>query len=85
MTFDEQRASATQSGSSGPLERASFGSDDSGEKSLLELIEERTTGASLGEHSDRRHEDIATDIDDIDEGCRPEIDHMIMRLGGNGF
>jgi len=85
MTLDEQRASATRSGSSGPLERASFGSDDSGEKSLLELIEERTADKSPGGPSDHRHDGFATDIDDIDEGCQPEVDHKIMRLGGNGF
>ena len=76
---------ATSGLAAGPLERASFGSDDSGEKSLLELIEERTADTSHGGRSDHRHDGFATDIDDIDEGCQPEIDHKIMRLGGNGF
>jgi hypothetical protein len=85
MTFDEQRASATRTSSSGPLERVSFGRDESGEKSLLDLIEERSANRSPGEHSEYRNGGLANGIDDVDEANQTDIDQMILRLGGNGF
>ncbi|MCW8984975.1 MAG: hypothetical protein OQK55_06505 [Thermoanaerobaculales bacterium] len=85
MTFDEQRASATQTGNSGPLERISFGRDESGEKSLLELIEERSADRSRSGPAEQPSNDLANGIDDVDEAHQPDIDQMIMRLGGNGF
>jgi len=85
MTFDEQRASASRTSSTGPLERVSFGRDESGEKSLLDLIEERSADRSPGEPSEYRNDGFANDIDDIEEANQPDIDQMILRLGGNGF
>ncbi len=85
MTFDEQRASTSRTNNSGPLERVSFGRDESGEKSLLDLIEERSADRSPGKPSERRNDSFANDIDDIDEANQPDIDQMILRLGGNGF
>ena len=85
MTFDEQRTSASRTGNTGPLERVSFGRDESGEKSLLDLIEERSANRSPGEPSENWNDGFANDIDDVDEANQPDIDQMILRLGGNGF
>jgi hypothetical protein len=60
MTFDEEFAEAGQRSTSGPLERAAFRSDDSGEKSLLELIEERSAeklNDGTSEHQARPQDD----------------------------
>jgi len=85
MTIDKQRVSATQTRNSGPLERVSFGRDDSGEKSLLELIEERSADRSPGGPAEQPSNGFANGIDDVDEANQPDIDQMILRLGGNGF
>ena len=85
MTFDEQSKSATRTSNSGPLERVSFGRDESGEKSLLDLIAERSADRSPGESSGYRNDGSAHGIDDVDDANQPEIDQMILRLGGNGF
>jgi hypothetical protein len=85
MTFDEKIAEAGQRSRSGPLERTALGSDDSGEKSLLELIEERSAANVLDGDSENRHGLFADSGEDIDEEHRPDLDHKMIRLGGNGF
>jgi hypothetical protein len=85
MTFDEEFAEAGQRSTSGPLERTAFRSDDSGEKSLLELIEERSAEKLNDGTWEHQRGLFADGADDIDEECRPELDHKMIRLGGNGF
>ena len=85
MTFEEEFSGASQHSSDGPLERVAFRSDDSGEKSLLELIEERSAARQRDGLSEDRTGLFANGVEDIDDECRPELDHKIIRLGGNGF
>ena len=82
MTFNERHASANRTRNSGPLERVRFGREESGEKSLLDLIEERSADRSPGERPDDRNGFLGQDID---EAYQPDMDQMILRLGGNGF
>lgn len=85
MTFFEEHTEADRARTRGSLERITFSNDDSGEKSLLELIEERSANAAQdGDTESHEHRRI-NDIDDIDEEDRPELDHIMIRLGGNGF
>jgi len=85
MTFDEECAEDNHSRAQGPLERITFKKEDSGEKSLLELIKERSSESSRNGTSEDRDSPPSKDLDDIDDESRPELDHMIIRLGGNGF
>jgi len=85
MTFDEENAGIRQHSSAGPLERTAFRSDDSGEKSLLELIEERSAAGQQDRASESRNGLFDNGVEDIDDECRPELDHKMIRLGGNGF
>lgn len=86
MTFDKENSAAGQARSRGPLERISFSKEDSGEKSLLELIEELSTRSSRhGDSADNDRPPLFKDLDDIDGDSRPDLDHMIIRLDGNGF
>jgi len=85
MTHDEQHASATQTGNSGPLERVRFVKDESGEKSLLDLIQDRSANRPPGWTPENRIDGFTNAIDDMDEANQADIDQMILRLGGNGF
>jgi hypothetical protein len=85
MTFDEDNAETGHSRTRGPLERITFPKEDSGEKSLLEFIEERSTESSRDEASEDFDSTLSKDLDDFDAESRPELDHMMIRLGGNGF
>jgi hypothetical protein len=85
MNFNEKTEEAGHAGAWGSLERASFPNDDSGEKSLLRLIEERSAKESQ-KGASYDNDPLRIDaLDDIDEECRPELDHLMIRLGGNGF
>jgi len=73
---------------SGSLERITFSAENGGEKSLLALIEEHRTDQSENPataSSEDSWNSSATPPDALEEeeGCR--FDHLIMRLGGNGF
>jgi hypothetical protein len=85
MSFENDFSEAGHHSSSGPLERTALRSDDSGEKSLLELIEERSAARQRDGDSDNRDGLFANGTEDIDDECRPELDHKMIRLGGNGF
>jgi hypothetical protein len=85
MTFDEEYAEGNHSRAQGPLERITFPKEDSGEKSLLEFIEERSAKSSRNGTSEDRESPPSKDLDDVDDESRPELDHMMIRLGGNGF
>jgi hypothetical protein len=88
MTTEETHTEARHTTASGSLERITFSDEDPGEKSLLRLIEERSaTGApdTSGKTSDTREGPLADGFDDVEEEDRPRLDHLMMRLGGNGF
>jgi hypothetical protein len=88
MTHDETKMEAPHKTAPGSLERITFPAEDDGEKSLLTLIEERrpqrsenllTTASEVGSTSPANPPDDGEE----DEGHR--LDHLMMRLGGNGF
>jgi hypothetical protein len=59
--------------------------EETGEKSLLSLIEERTRRAASTRPSIEARDTTLSDETDNVEDDRPGFDHRIMRLGGNGF
>ena len=88
MTFDNTKTKSLHEFTPGSLERVTFPGVDGGEKSLLTLIEEHSpkqTGnppSTVSEVSPESFPD-APDIVEDEEGYR--VDHLMMRLGGNGF
>ena len=88
MTQDEMKSEALNETSRGSLERITFSDEDGGEKSLLTLIEEhrpqrsQSLPATASEVSSNSTAD-PLEVDEEDEGFR--LDHLMMRLGGNGF
>ncbi len=88
MKFDETITKARHETASGSLERIIFSDEDPAEKSLLTLIEERRTERSQGipaSASEISSSPLADPLDDTDEGDQYRFDHLMMRLGGNGF
>lgn len=87
MTFDEMKMKSMHETAPGPLERITFSDEDDGEKSLLTLIEEHRPQPSESPptSSEVSWNSSANPPDDVgeDEGYR--FDHLMMRLGGNGF
>jgi len=88
MKYDETKTEAQHETASGSLERMTFPDEDRVEKSLLTLIEERKLERSR-ENSTTAAEDssspFADTLDDTDEGDGYRLDHLMIRLGGNGF
>ena len=88
MTRDEIKTEALHENTRGSLERITFSDEDGGEKSLLTLIEEhrpqrsQSMSATDSEVSSNSTAD-PLEVDEEDEGYR--LDHLMMRLGGNGF
>ena len=88
MTFDNTKTKSLHESNPGSLERVTFPEVNGGEKSLLTLIEEHSpkqTGnppSTVSEVSSESFPD-APDIVEDEEGYR--LDHLMMRLGGNGF
>ena len=87
MTHHERKMEARHETASGPLERITFLNEDDGEKSLLTLIEEHRPQLSEcpTASSEGSCNSSANPPDDLegDEGHR--LDHLMMRLGRNGF
>jgi hypothetical protein len=88
MTYDETNMKARHETAAGSLERITFPVEDDGEKSLLTLIEEH------GPLQSERPPTAATVFisispvdppDAVEEDEDYRIDHLMMRLGGNGF
>jgi hypothetical protein len=88
MTRDEMKTEALNESTRGSLERITFSDEDDGEKSLLTLIEEhrpqpsQSVQATASEVSSNSTAD-PLEVNEDDEGHR--LDHLMMRLGGNGF
>jgi len=88
MTHDETKMEALNETTRGSLERVTFSDEDDGEKSLLTLIEEHRPQRSQGlpttasEVSSNSTAD-PLEVNEEDDGHR--LDHLMMRLGGNGF
>ncbi|MBD3852631.1 MAG: hypothetical protein IFK93_15095 [Acidobacteria bacterium] len=87
MTHNKSNMEARHETASGSLERITFSAENSGEKSLLTLIEEHRpeqTENPPGKSSELSWDSSANAADDLEEeGYR--LEHSLMRLGGNGF
>ena len=88
MKYDETKTEAQHETASGSLERMTFPDEDRVEKSLLTLIEEHRSDRSQkipATAPETGSSPFADPLDDTDEGDQYRLDHMMMRLGGNGF
>jgi len=88
MKFNETKTEAQHKTASGSLERMAFSDEDSAEKSLLTLIEEHRPDRSQkipATAPETGSSPFADPLDDTDECDQYRLDHMMMRLGGNGF
>jgi len=88
MKFDKTKTEAQYETTSGSLERMTFSDEESSEKSLLTLIEEHRSDRSQkipATAPETGSSPFADPLDDTDEGDQYRLDHMMMRLGGNGF
>jgi hypothetical protein len=88
MKFDETITKARHETASGSLERIIFSDEDPAEKSLLTLIEEHRPDRSQkipATAPETGSSPFADSLDDTDEGDQYRFDHLMMRLGGNGF
>ena len=88
MTHNERKMEARHETASGPLERITFSAENDGEKSLLTLIEEhrpRQSGNPPETSSDAGWSASASPPDDVEDDEGHRLDHLMMRLGGNGF
>ena len=88
MKHDEIQMETLHEAARGPLERITFSTEDDGEKSLLTLIEEHRSQPS--ECPPATPSDIGSIYDadrlaDVEEDESYRRDHLMMRLGGNGF
>ena len=87
MTHDETKMDALNETTRGSLERVTFSDEDDGEKSLLTLIEEHRSqpSESTAVSSAGSLISSANPPDDVEEDDGHRFDHLMMRLGGNGF
>jgi len=87
MKHDETQMETLHEAARGPLERITFSTEDDGEKSLLTLIEEHRSQPSESTAASSAGSWIssAKPPDDVEEDDGHRFDHLMMRLGGNGF
>ena len=88
MSFEEKNTATYRKNDSGSRDATAASQTETDEKSLLSMIEERRADQF------RRPSKLVSDvtgrlpigrIEDVDENDQPELDHVLMRLGGNGF
>jgi len=88
MTHHERKMEARHETAPGSLERMAFSVENDGEKSLLTLIEEhrpRQSETQTETSSNTGWSASASPPDDVDDEEGYRRDHLMMRLGGNGF
>ena len=88
MTFDNTKTKSLNESTPGSLERVTFPEVDGGEKSLLTLIEEhrpRQSETQTETSSDTGWSASASPADDVEDEEGYRRDHLMLRLGGNGF
>ena len=87
MKHDETQMETLHEAARGPLERITFSTEDDGEKSLLTLIEEHRSQPPEAAAASSAGSWIssANPPDEVEEDEGYRFDHLMMRLGGNGF